>query len=55
MLDRSVVAAVDIDIGGVCFVDESGQGFIFAVVVLDLHELLSVPHFLSCISIVFNS
>jgi hypothetical protein len=35
MLDRSAVAAVDIDLGVVCFVDESGQGFVFAVVVLD--------------------
>jgi hypothetical protein len=55
MLERSAVAAVDIDLGVVCFVDESGQGFIFSVVVLDFHGLLSVPHCLSCIGIVFNS
>jgi hypothetical protein len=55
MLDRSDVAAVDIDLGGVCFVDESGQVLVFAVVVLDFHQLLSVPHCFSCIGIVFNS
>jgi hypothetical protein len=55
MLDRSAVAAVDIDLGVVCFVDESGQGFVFAVVVLYFYELPSVPHCLSCIGIVFNS
>jgi hypothetical protein len=55
MLDRSAVAAIDIDLGVVCFVDESGQGFFFAVVVLDFHELPYVPHCLSCIGIVFNS
>jgi hypothetical protein len=55
MLDRSAVAAVDIDLRVVCFVDEYGQGFIFALVVLDFHELPSVPHCLSCIGIVFIS
>jgi hypothetical protein len=35
MLDQSSVAAVDIDLGVVCFVDESGQVFVFTVVVLD--------------------
>jgi hypothetical protein len=55
MLDQSAAAEVDIDLGFVCFVDESGQGFVFAVVVLDFHYLLSVPHCLSCIGIVFNS
>jgi hypothetical protein len=47
MLDRYAVAAVDIDLGVVCFVDESGQGFVFAVGVLDFQELPYVPHCLS--------
>jgi hypothetical protein len=55
MLDISDVAVVDIDLGVVCFVDESGQGFVFVVVVLDFHELSSVPHCMACIGIVFNS
>jgi hypothetical protein len=55
ILDRSTVAVVDIDLGVVCFVDEYDQGFVFAVVILDLHELQSVPHFLLFIGIVFNS
>jgi hypothetical protein len=55
MLDQSTVATVDIDLGIVCFVDESGQGFVFGLVVLDLHELPYVPHCLSCIGIVSNS
>jgi hypothetical protein len=40
MLDRSDVAAVDIELVVVCFVDESVQGFVFSVVVLDLHEFM---------------
>jgi hypothetical protein len=55
MLDQSAVAAVGIDLGVVCFVDEPGQGFDFAVVVLDFHELPYVTHCLSCMGIVFNS
>jgi hypothetical protein len=55
MLDRSAFAVVDIDLGVVYFVDESGQGFVFAVVVLDFHKLPSVSHCLACIGIVFNS
>jgi hypothetical protein len=55
MLDRSDVAAVYIDLGVVCFVGESGQGFVFTVVVLVFHEFLFVRHCLSCIGIVFNS
>jgi hypothetical protein len=54
MLDQSAVAAVDIDLGVVSFVDESVHVFNFAVVAWDFHELLSVPHCLSCIGIVFN-
>jgi hypothetical protein len=55
MLDGSAVAAVDIDLGVVCFVDEPCKGSIFAVAVLDFQEFLSVPHYLSCIGIMFNS
>jgi hypothetical protein len=54
-LDRSAVAEVDIDLGVVCFVDESGQGFTFAVFFVVFHELLYVPYCLSCIGIVSNS
>jgi hypothetical protein len=55
MLDRSAVAAVDIDLGVVSFVDESTHVFDFSVVPWDFHELPSVPHYLLCIGIVFNS
>jgi hypothetical protein len=55
MLDRSAFAAVDIDLGVVCFVHESDQGFVFAVVVLDFQELPYVPNCLSCMGIVFYS
>jgi hypothetical protein len=55
MLDQSAVVAVDIDLGVVSFVDESVQGFVFDVVVLDFHELPYVPHCFSFIGIVFNS
>jgi hypothetical protein len=55
ILDQSDVAVVDIDLGVVCFVDESGQGFTFVVFFVVFHELLYMPHCLSCIGIVFNS
>jgi hypothetical protein len=55
MVGRSVVAAVDIDLGAVSFVEESAHVFDFAVVPWDFHELTSVPHYLSCIGIVFIS
>jgi hypothetical protein len=55
MVGRSVVAAVDIDLGVVSFVDESAHVFDFSVVPWGFHELTSVPHCLSCIGIVFNS
>jgi hypothetical protein len=55
MLDRSDVDAVDIDLGVVSFVDESTHVFNFVVVPWDFHELTYVPHYLSCIGIVFNS
>jgi hypothetical protein len=54
MVDRSIVAAVDIDLGVVSFVEKSAHVFVFAVVPWEFHELRSVPHFLSCIGIVFN-
>jgi hypothetical protein len=54
MLDRSAVAAVDIDLGVVSFVDESAHVFDFTVVAWDFHELPSVTHCLSYIVIVFN-
>jgi hypothetical protein len=55
MLDRSAVAAVDIDLGVVSFVDESSHVFGFVMVPWDFHELKSLPHCLSCIGIVFNA
>jgi hypothetical protein len=55
MVDRSIVAAVDIDLGVVSFVEDSAHVFDFAVVPWDLQELRSVPHCLSCMGIVFNS
>jgi hypothetical protein len=55
MLDRSAVAAVDIDLGVVSFVDENAHVFDFVVGPWNFHELTSVPHCLSCIGIVFNS
>jgi hypothetical protein len=55
MVGRSVVAAVDIDIGVVSFVEESAHVFDFAVVPWDFHEFTSAPYCLSCIGIVFNS
>jgi hypothetical protein len=54
VLDRSSIAAVDIDLGVVSFVDESAHVFGFVMVPWDFHELTSVPHFFSCIGIVFN-
>jgi hypothetical protein len=55
MVDRYIVAAVDIDLGVVSFVEDSAHVFDFAAVPWDFHELRSVPHLLSCIGIVFNS
>jgi hypothetical protein len=46
---------VDIDIGVVCFVDESCQVFAFAVSLVVFQELLSVRCFISCIGILFSS
>jgi hypothetical protein len=39
MADRSIVAAVDIDIGVVSFVEDSAHVFDFAAVPWDFHEL----------------
>jgi hypothetical protein len=44
MVGRSVVAAVDIDLGVVSVVDESAHVFHFDVVPWDFHELTPVPH-----------
>jgi hypothetical protein len=55
MVDRSIVAAVDIDLGVVSFSEDSAHVFDFAAAPWDFHELSSVPHFLSCIGFVFNS
>jgi hypothetical protein len=55
MVDRSVVAAVDIDLGVVSFVEDSAHVFDFVVVPWDFPELTSAPHYLSCIGIVFIS
>jgi hypothetical protein len=49
------VAAVDIDIGGVSFAEDSAHVFDFSAIPWDIHELSSVPHGLSFIGIVFNS
>jgi hypothetical protein len=56
-LDRSAVVAIyiDIDIGVVCFVDDSGQFFAFTVLFVVFQELFSVSHCMSCIGIVFSS
>jgi hypothetical protein len=45
-LDRSIFAAVDIDLGVVFFVDDTGQGFTFDVFLVVFHEFMSVPHYL---------
>jgi hypothetical protein len=55
MVDQSDVSAVYIDLGVVSFVEESAHVFDFVVVPWDFRELMSVPHCLSCIGIVFNS
>jgi hypothetical protein len=55
MVDRSIVAAVHIDLGVVSFAERSAHVFDVAAVPWNLHESSSVPHVLSCIGIVFNS
>jgi hypothetical protein len=42
--DRSAVVAVEINLGVVCFVDESVHGFAFDVSLMVTQELFSVPH-----------
>jgi hypothetical protein len=54
MFDRYGVAVVDIDLGVVSFVDESAHVFDVVAVPWDFYKLTSVPHFLSCIDILFN-
>jgi hypothetical protein len=55
MVDQSIVAAVDIDLGVVSFAEDSAHVLDSAAVPWDFHELISVPHGLSCKGIVFNS
>jgi hypothetical protein len=55
MVDQSIVAAVDTDLGVVSFVEDSAHVFNFSAVPWHFHELTSVPNYLSCIGIVFNS
>jgi hypothetical protein len=50
-----MVAAVEIDLGVVSFVEESPHVFDFVDVPWDLHECIAVPHGLSRVGIVFNS
>jgi hypothetical protein len=50
-----MVAAVEIDLGVVSFVEDSPSALDFVAVPWDLHEFIAVSHGLSCISIVFNS
>jgi hypothetical protein len=50
-----MVAAVEIDLGVVSFVEDSPHVVDIAAVPWDLHEFIAVPHGLSCIGIVFNS
>jgi hypothetical protein len=52
MLNQSAVVVVGIDLGVVSFVEESVQGFVFAVFYV---PRIAVSHCLSCIGIVFNS
>jgi hypothetical protein len=46
---------VEIDLGVVCFVDESGHCLTFAVSLVVPQELLSVAHLFSCMSIALRS
>jgi hypothetical protein len=55
MADRSMVDAVEIDLGVVIFAEDSAHVFDFAAVPWDLHELSSVPHGVLCIGIMLNS
>jgi hypothetical protein len=50
-----MVVAVDIDLGVVSFFEDSPHVLDVVAFPWDLHELISVPHGLSCIGIVFNS
>jgi hypothetical protein len=55
MFDRWAIVAVEIDLGVVCFVDESGHCLAFAVFLVLPQELLSVAHLFSCMVIVLSS
>jgi hypothetical protein len=50
-----MVAAVEIDLGVVSFVEDSPYALDFVAVPWDLHECIAVPHGLSCMGIVFSS
>jgi hypothetical protein len=50
-----MVAAVEIDLGVVSFVEDSPHALDFVAVPWDLHEFIAVPHGLLCMGIVFNS
>jgi hypothetical protein len=55
MFDRSAVVAVEINLGVVSFVDESGHCLAFAVALVLHQDLLSVVHFFSCVGTVLRS
>jgi hypothetical protein len=55
MSDRSAVVTVEIDLGVVCFVDESGHCLAFDVSLVVPQELLSVANLFSCIGIMLSS
>jgi hypothetical protein len=55
MFDQSAVVAVEIDLGVVCFVDESCHCFAFAVSLVLPQALLSVANLFSCMGIFLSS
>jgi hypothetical protein len=50
-----MVAAVEIDLRVVIFVEDSSDDLDFVAVPWDLHEFIAVPHGFLCMGIVFNS
>jgi hypothetical protein len=50
-----MVAAVEIDLRVVSFVEDSPHALDSVAIPWDLHEFSAVPHGLSCMGIVFNS
>jgi hypothetical protein len=55
MVGRSVVAAVEIDLGVVNLGDEPVHDFVLSEGPCDFHVFVSVPHWLSCMGIVLSS